>query len=75
MRYLTSVDGGSPNRVFRNPNGDLYEIITLSDCEGLQDPSPDEHCTPWALHQALDEHCRISSVSLVIQGNCCLHEG
>ena len=40
MRYLTSVDGGSPNRVFRNPNGDLYEIITLSDCEGLQDTSP-----------------------------------
>ena len=32
MRYLTSVDGGSPNRVFRNPNGYLYEIITLSDC-------------------------------------------
>ena len=40
MRYLTSVDGGSPNRVFRNPNGDVYEIITLSDCEGLQDTSP-----------------------------------
>ena len=40
MRYLTSVDGGSPNRVFRNPNGDLYEIITLSDCEGLQNSSP-----------------------------------
>ena len=40
MRYLTSVDGGSPNRVFRNPNGDLYEIITLSDCEGLQDTTP-----------------------------------
>ena len=40
MRYLTSVDEGSPNRVFRNPNGDLYEIITLSDCEGLQDTSP-----------------------------------
>ena len=40
MRYLTSVDGGSPNRVFRNPNGDLYEIITLSDCEGLLDTSP-----------------------------------
>ena len=40
MRYLTSVDGGSPNRVFRNPNGYLYEIITLSDCEGLQDTSP-----------------------------------
>ena len=40
MRYLTSVDGGSPNRVFRNPIGDLYEIITLSDCEGLQDTSP-----------------------------------
>ena len=40
MRYLTSVDGGSPNRLFRNPNGDLYEIITLSDCEGLQDTSP-----------------------------------
>ena len=40
MRYLTSVDGGSPNHVFRNPNGDLYEIITLSDCEGLQDTSP-----------------------------------
>ena len=40
MRYLTSVDGGSPNRVFRNPNGDLYEIITLFDCEGLQDTSP-----------------------------------
>ena len=40
MRYLTSVDGGSPNRVFRNPNGDFYEIITLSDCEGLQDTSP-----------------------------------
>ena len=40
MRYLTSVDGGSPNRFFRNPNGDLFEIITLSDCEGLQDTSP-----------------------------------
>ena len=40
MRYLTSVDGGSPNRVFLNPNGDLYEIITLSDSEGLQDTSP-----------------------------------
>ena len=40
MRCLTSVDGGSPNRVFLNPNGDLYEIITLSDCEGLQDTSP-----------------------------------
>ena len=40
MCYLTSVDGGSPNRVFRNPNGDLYETITLSDCEGLQDTSP-----------------------------------
>jgi len=40
MRYLTSVDGGSPNRVFCNPNGDLYEIITLSECEGLQDTSP-----------------------------------
>ena len=40
MRYLTSVDGGSPNRVFRNPNGYLYEIITLSDCEGFQDTSP-----------------------------------
>ena len=40
MRYLTSVDGGSPNRLFRNPNGDLYEIITLSNCKGLQDTSP-----------------------------------
>ena len=40
MRYLTSVDGGSPNLVFRNPNGYLYEIITLSYCEGLQDTSP-----------------------------------
>ncbi len=40
MHYLTSVDGGSPNRVFRNPNGYLYEIITLSECEGLQGTSP-----------------------------------
>ena len=40
MRYLTSVDGGSPNRIFRNPNGYLYEIITLSDCDGLKAPSP-----------------------------------
>ena len=40
MRYLTSVDGGSPNHVFRNPNGDLYEIITLSECKGLQETSP-----------------------------------
>ena len=40
MSYLTSVDGGSPNRVFRNSNGFLYEIITLSSCEGLSDSLP-----------------------------------
>ncbi len=40
MRYLTSVDGGSPNRVFRNPNGFVYEILTLSRCESVTDASP-----------------------------------
>ena len=40
MHYLTSADGGSPNRIFCNPNGFVYEIITLSRCEGISDASP-----------------------------------
>ena len=40
MKYLTSADGSSPNRIFRNPNSYVYEIITLSRCEGICDASP-----------------------------------
>ena len=39
IKYLTSTDGGSPKRIFRNPKGYIYEIITLSSCECIVDAS------------------------------------
>jgi len=54
-RHLISVDGASPYRVFQNPAGILFTILTLSHCQSVCDASEEiwEHTWfpgyPWVI--------------------------
>ena len=46
-RHLISVDGASPYRVFQNPVGILFTILTLTQCQSVSDCSPEIWENTW----------------------------